>query len=76
MCLAIPYKIESIKGQIATVSCPGDANKKIGLQLVKRLKKGDYVLVQNNLAVKKVPIKEVREIYKLFNTDKTRMAHG
>lgn len=79
MCLAIPYKIQSIQGQTAVVGCHGDKNKKIGLQLVKRLKKGDYVLVQNNLAVKKVPAKEAKEIYKLINTNKSRicsrMAH-
>jgi hydrogenase assembly chaperone HypC/HupF len=75
MCLTIPYKIKSIKGQMAIVGCPGETNKKIGLSLVKQLKKGDYVLVQNNLAVRKVTKKEVQEIYKLFNTDKTPMAH-
>lgn len=48
------------------VVCPGDINKKVGLQLIKRLKKGDYVLVQNNLAVSKISKKEVQEIYKLI----------
>ncbi len=74
MCLAIPYKIQSIKGQTAIVSCPGDKSKKIGLQLVKRLKKGDYVLVQNNLAVKKVSKKEVKAVYQLLNANCSQMA--
>ena len=68
MCLAIPYKIKSIKNKIAVVNYPEDSkDKTIGTALVKNLKKGDYVLVQNNLAVRKVPAAEAQEIYKLLN---------
>jgi len=69
MCLALPYKIQSINGQTAVVSCPSERNKKIGLPLVKNLKKGDFVLVQNNLAVRKVTAGEAKEIYKLITDD-------
>lgn len=67
MCLAIPYKIKSIQQMTATVSCPSCRDKKVGLQLIKNLRKGDYVLVQNNLAVRKVPPAEAQEVYKLLN---------
>ena len=68
MCLSIPYQIKSISHQQATVSCSvcHDESKTVGLDLVPRLKKGDYVLVQNNLAVRKVPKREAEEILKLI----------
>ena len=68
MCLALPYKILSVSRPQATVSCPvgHDKNKTVGINLVPDLKKGDFVLVQNNLAVKKVPKKEAAEIFKML----------
>jgi len=68
MCLALPYKILSVSRPQATVSCPvgDDQDKIIGINLVPNLKKGDFVLVQNNLAVKKIPKKEAAEIFKML----------
>jgi len=70
MCLAIPYKIILIDGQQAKVYCPAceseDKSKSISTDLVDGLKEGDYVLVQNNTAIKQVPQKEVEEIFKLL----------
>ena len=66
MCLAIPYKIKSIKNQSAVVSCPECEDKGIRVDLVEDLKEGDFVLVQNNMAVRKIPKKKAEEIYQLI----------
>jgi len=66
MCLSIPYKVKSLKNSSATVNCPSCDDKVIAVNLVSNLKKGDYVLVQNNMAVRKVPKKEAEEVYKLI----------
>jgi hydrogenase assembly chaperone HypC/HupF len=66
MCLALPYIIVSVKGKTAIAKCLDLDQKPIATQLVKNLKKGDYVLVQNNMAVKKIPQKEAKEVYKLL----------
>lgn len=67
MCLAIPYKIKSINNQSAVVSCLECEDKEIGIDLVKNLKQGDFVLVQNNMAIRNIPKKEAEEIYRLIN---------
>jgi len=41
--------------------------KTITLDLVPELKVNDYVLVQNNMAIRLIPEKEAEEIYKLIN---------
>ena len=70
MCLALPYKIKSVQDGQAFVFCPAceteSVAKSISLDLVDGLKEGDYVLVQNNTAVKQVPEKEANEIFKLL----------
>lgn len=65
MCLTIPAKVVSIKNNQAIVDF---ANKKqeIDTQLVK-VKVGDYVMVSNGFAIKKVDKKEAEEILKILN---------
>lgn len=65
MCLSFPYKILKINKNQAEAETLGD-KKKIGLGLVEKIKTGDYVLVQNNQAVKKIASKEAQEILELI----------
>lgn len=60
MCLAIPYKVKSIKGNIAVVE--NDlVTKKIKLRLISNAKKGDWVLVSQNVAVSKISTKDAEK---------------
>ena len=68
MCLSFPYKILKVKNNQAEAETLGD-RKKIGLGLVEKVKTGDYVLVQNNQAVKKIASKEAQEILQLIKQD-------
>lgn len=64
MCLAIPGKIISIEGDDAIISYEGE-KRKVKL-LSTDIKEGDYVVVQNNLILQKVPEKEAIESIKLW----------
>ena len=70
MCLALPYKIISTNGRQAKVFCPAEKIqtllKSVSLELIPDLKIGDFILVQNNTAVKKIPEKEAAEIFKML----------
>ncbi|NTU70033.1 HypC/HybG/HupF family hydrogenase formation chaperone [bacterium] len=70
MCFALPYKIESIKNNIAIV---GD-NIQIDTVLAGKVKKGDWVLVKDKYAVNKISEKEALDMIELL--DKTRKAGG
>lgn len=65
MCLAIPYKIESINSKQAIVK-DGSKSLKIDIHLVESLKKGDWVLVSQNLAVSKITPKDALKTLKLL----------
>ena len=65
MCLSIPGKIKSIKRHLYTIDY-GSEKRCIGKSLV-GVKKGDWVLVQNQTIVKKMPEANALEILKLMN---------
>jgi len=60
LCLAIPMKIEDIKWPMAIVSHQGLV-KKIDIQLVPTVKKGDYVLVHGGFAIQTLDTNIARE---------------
>jgi len=66
MCLSIPYKIEKIEGKKATVKTQNAKSRNIGLNLVKNLRVGDWVLVLNDLAVTKISSQEAKQIINLY----------
>ena len=70
MCLALPYQVKSIKNNQALVFCPACQTvaqaKPVIFDLVPDLKIGDYVLLQNNRAVKQIPAEEAGEIFKML----------
>jgi len=65
MCLTIPAKVVSINKSKALVDFAGK-KEKIDTKLV-RVKVGDYVMVSNGFAIKKVNKKEAEEILKIIN---------
>lgn len=65
MCLTIPAKVISLKKGKATVDFAG-RKQKVDTQLVK-VKAGDYIIVSNGFAIKKVNKKEAEEILKILN---------
>ena len=64
MCLAIPGRIVKINGNEATVDYGGQQRKAGIIQAEYCI--GDYVIVQNKIIVKKIPLDEAKESIKLF----------
>ncbi|MFA6215385.1 MAG: HypC/HybG/HupF family hydrogenase formation chaperone [Patescibacteria group bacterium] len=58
MCLTKPAKIKKVKGLKAELA----DGRKVNLAFTEKIKKGDWVLANANLAVSKVSDKEVKEI--------------
>ena len=67
MCVAIPSKIISKEGLLATIEVYG-ARRQVNLMLLpEEAETGDYVLVHAGFAIQKVDIEEGRESLKLFD---------
>ena len=65
MCLAIPLKIKSIKGNFAQVEA-GSLTRTANIEMVPGLKTGDYVLVHAGFAIQKVDPDKARETLRLI----------
>lgn len=65
MCLAIPMKIKELKGDKGIVDIAG-VEREIGIQLVKDVKVGDYVIVHAGFAIQILDEKEALETIALF----------
>jgi len=66
MCLSVPAKILSIKGDKARVSL-GGAEYNAALNLVDDVKVGDYVLLHSGFAIQKINEEEALETMRLLN---------
>ncbi len=67
MCVAIPSKIISMDGLLATVEVYG-ARRQVNLMLLpEEAGIGDYVLVHAGFAIQKVDVEAGRESLKLFD---------
>lgn len=64
MCLAIPKKIISVSGNLATVKNPRGERQE--LKSIIKIKKGDYVLSQQNVIIQKIGKKQAEELIKLL----------
>ena len=73
MCLTIPAKVISTKKGKATVDFVGK-EQKVDTRLVK-VKAGDYVIVSNGFAIKKVEPKEAKEILKILTPESFNKAN-
>ena len=65
MCLSIPGKIKSAKKGFFEIDY-GFEKRTVKKSLIK-IKAGDYVLVQNQMIIKKIPQKQAIETLKLIN---------
>lgn len=66
MCLAKPYKIKSVNGNIAKVA-DGKKSKDIDIRMVSGIKKNDWILTNQNLATSKISEKDALKTIELFN---------
>jgi len=64
MCLAFPQQIVKINGNKAKIRISSQ-EQEIDISLVK-VRKGDFVLVQNNTAIRKIPQNQIKELTALF----------
>ncbi len=65
MCLSIPAKIVSIDGDMAEVSAGGTIFK-AGLQMIRDVKPGDYILLHAGFAIQKISEGEAEETLRIF----------
>ena len=66
MCLSVPAKIIKINGTIAKASIGGSIID-VSLQLVEKVKIGDYVLVHTGFALEIIDEKEAQETLDMLN---------
>ena len=64
MCLTIPKKLIFVKGKKAETK-----DGTVDVSIIKNPKPGDWVLVNANLAVHRIPEAEAKEINKLLKND-------
>lgn len=65
MCLAVPMKILQIQDKKGIVQI-GSVKREIGLQLLKEVQVGDYVIVHAGFAIQRLDEKEALETLTLF----------
>ena len=64
MCLAIPGKVASIKGDTAIVKY---GEKEVEAKIVEgEFKEGDYVVVQGRIVIEKLPEEELKQWMELY----------
>lgn len=61
LCLGIPGKIEAIEGKEAVVDM-GGVKRKVRLDLVEDLSRGDYVIVHAGFAIQKLTKEEAKDL--------------
>ena len=66
MCLGIPVKIKSIKGNAAVISA-GGAQRTIGIELTPDVKVGDYVLLHAGFSIEIISEDDAKETLKLLD---------
>ncbi|MFC1703365.1 HypC/HybG/HupF family hydrogenase formation chaperone [Candidatus Omnitrophota bacterium] len=65
MCLAIPMKIVDIQGEFAVVSV-GKVRRKVNVQLLPHIKRGEYIMVHAGFGIQKLDEKEAKKTLKIF----------
>lgn len=65
MCLGIPMRVKKIKGDFAEVES-GRLTRTINIQMLSRIKVGDYVIVHAGFAIQKLNNQEARKTLDLL----------
>lgn len=66
MCLTTPVKVKKVNGLKAELA----DGRKVSIAFAGKLKKGDWVLANADLAVSKITAKEAKEINNIFSKSK------
>ncbi|MDD5245923.1 MAG: HypC/HybG/HupF family hydrogenase formation chaperone [Candidatus Omnitrophica bacterium] len=66
MCLAIPMKIISVKGEFAEVQS-GGLRRKANVAMLAGLKPGDYIMVHAGFAIQKLDPEKARETLRIID---------
>jgi len=66
MCVGIPAKVVSLKGEVALVDASG-ARREVSAALLEDLDPGDYVMVHAGLAIAKINADEESEAENLLS---------
>ncbi len=66
MCLGIPMKVKEIGEEFASVESSG-LRRKVNIQLLCGLKKGDYVLVHAGFAIEKIDARRAKDTLKIID---------
>lgn len=66
MCLGIPMKIRSIEGEFAKVEA-GRLVRTINIQMLPKIKTGDYVIVHAGFAIERVDPERAKETLRIVN---------
>jgi len=75
MCLAIPARVTSINGSMATVDL-GGVSRQASLLLLPEVKVGDYVLIHAGFAIQTIDEAEAQETLRLFAEIEAAMEEG
>ena len=65
MCLTIPKQIIAVNKNIVKLVRPGSPQVENAISII-NTKKGDWVLTQNDVIIKKVTAKQAKEILKIL----------
>ncbi len=66
MCLGIPMKIRSLGAEFAEVET-GRLIRKVNIQMLPKIKVGDYVIVHAGFAIERIDPRKARETLKLID---------
>jgi hydrogenase expression/formation protein HypC len=68
MCLAIPMKIKSINGEFAQVEA-GKLLRTVNIQMLPKIKIGDFVLVHAGFAIEKVDPQKAEDTLRFIENE-------
>ena len=60
MCIGLPARVEEIENGIAVVNCSG-VRRSISVELIKDIKRGDYVMIHAGIAIARITNEEAEE---------------
>jgi hydrogenase expression/formation protein HypC len=66
MCLGIPMKVRSISGEFAEVET-GRLIRKVNIQMLPKIKVGDYVIVHAGFAIERIDPRKAKETLELID---------
>ncbi|MCX5703851.1 MAG: HypC/HybG/HupF family hydrogenase formation chaperone [Candidatus Omnitrophica bacterium] len=66
MCLGIPMRVKKIAGDFAEVES-GRLIRTINIQMLSKVKVGEYVIVHAGFAIQKVDLKKARQTLRLID---------